>query len=69
MQIPDKVIKPDYYLNKRHVLQIAGLLTPVALLSQGNDIKVQSFLSEVDTTAPQNKEVKFVVCDNNIDIT
>ncbi len=70
LQISDKVIKSDYYLNKRHVLQIAGRSESchVALIQQGNDIKVQSFLSEVDTTAPQNKEVKFVVCDNDIDI-
>ena len=70
LQISDQVIKSDYYLNKRHVLQTAGRAESchVALIQQGNDIKIQSFLSEIDSTAPQRKEVKFVVCDNNIDI-
>ena len=69
LQVLDKLIKSDYYLNRQQVLQVAGNAQDchVAIIKQGDTLKLQSFVTEVDHTAPLNVQTRFIVCDGHID--
>lgn len=71
LQVLDKLVKSDYYMEKQQVLQVAGdtdKTCHVAIVKQGNTLKLQSFVSDIDRTAPIGTHIRFIVCDGHIDL-
>ncbi len=69
LQVLDRLVESDYYMNKQQVLQVAGTSDTchVMIMNHGDTVKIQSFVVEMDNTAPRTKNVRFVVCDGEID--
>ncbi len=69
LQVLDKVVKSDYYMDKMQPLQVAHKVEEchIALLRDGTKLRLQSFISQMDTTIVGSDFTRFLVCDEHID--
>ncbi len=70
LQILDKFVESDYYLGKHTVVQVAKEQSPyhATLLRNGSSVKVTSFIGNDAKHLFTSNQIRFVVCDNDIDI-